>query len=1154
MRHASNSSVAAAASKPYLPIYIPAQFRSIPAAPKRPDRELVLAISAAHQSSPTFHQKRPVPLEPTGETEAKKEVHRDPTSTLDEEQKKMDHLDEPLNRSTTRQRSGSANSPRSTAKRDALAKEMSSPISFRKDPNARKEDVELEIEHLAPWAGRMIFYSWYLILVLALVLQSIVTLQWDANDLCFANAVSLTHFDNWNSQGCLSVANFSNSNLTDFSWHGQVGMLFASKLNRFPQIVLTAPTPANLTDAVTFSLNFGLVVTNSSDNAKGSTLTTLEKSITCQPNKPRCTAVIIPTTTTYYTNNSDVTLSLTSVQPALENAMRQAGVAVIYQKSAYTITTIVLRYVFIVFSLLHLVRFLANKKFTNSIYEQTWIFILQASLFVYLDPLFAAGVYLVPQPDVLQLWEFRIPTYFIAILVAFMYSLLTSSMAWTDQEHSADPPWPTKLAAFVFVLVILVLDLVDAGASDWKWSSEHCPNFSCNEIGYILYGFLILGVLVCSVWLWWLRSNLGQKPYLESRPQQLACRVFILMFISIVFYFVIQALTIVFLYGDITGIVTYQVLIQVSPILVATAFVNVMTFVYTTTARTNTVPIRPTDARWKRVVWPMSWYQWIVRHGGSMYIFFSEKEENAFNDIQQNFARVRHAEQEFFDTVIVQEGQTEQFNNVNDDDDLLEDDDEEHHQSATTHHLDDETGYHSATSSSSSASQYDGGKRKSDSISRVVQKSVSRLVARAEETFITRPAAFFEGVSERILDSTVFTGSSHSRKPFFNLETAVDCFNLSWEAYGVSVSAGDSYVSTGIKMPTPHVPTGLLSRCFGAETKDDVPPHAAKPTDSPQRQVLQCPEARSPSQEAERDVSMKTYGSTTLPNMSGSMPPPSGPPINTEQYGYIRVAVFEQMDVQVVISRSDLSCPRHRIKPMTKLVVAFRGTDNASNAKQDLRFHRVTWEEAAESESIWRKTTRAAPTVHVGFLEIWNALRTHVTEAVFTEIHAHPEREYTLVTTGHSLGGAVAVLAAFALCRQLRELAHTVTNFDAEPVVYTYGQPRIGNKAFQTIYNKNVPRTFRIVNESDVVTSITMFGGCHVGMEVDVDRNGNFICEPMFMERMLRPTKGKGSGVANHAMGAYAESLNSIVGKTHLGTCPSKCLEPYVAAATPPKS
>ncbi len=62
----------------------------------------------------------------------------------------------------------------------------------------------------------------------------------------------------------------------------------------------------------------------------------------------------------------------------------------------------------------------------------------------------------------------------------------------------------------------------------------------------------------------------------------------------------------------------------------------------------------------------------------------------------------------------------------------------------------------------------------------------------------------------------------------------------------------------------------------------------------------------------------------------------------------------------------------------------------------------------------------------------------------------------TRVPAGHSLGGALAVLAAFQIQQQHR-LPHICC--------YTYGAPRTGNAAFAKEYERLVPETFHVIND-----------------------------------------------------------------------------------------
>ena len=59
--------------------------------------------------------------------------------------------------------------------------------------------------------------------------------------------------------------------------------------------------------------------------------------------------------------------------------------------------------------------------------------------------------------------------------------------------------------------------------------------------------------------------------------------------------------------------------------------------------------------------------------------------------------------------------------------------------------------------------------------------------------------------------------------------------------------------------------------------------------------------------------------------------------------------------------------------------------------------------------------------------------------------------------TGHSLGGALAVMAA----------AHLQNKYGLVKMLYTLGQPRVGNDQFAKFMGTFVPETYRIVDYAD---------------------------------------------------------------------------------------
>lgn len=135
------------------------------------------------------------------------------------------------------------------------------------------------------------------------------------------------------------------------------------------------------------------------------------------------------------------------------------------------------------------------------------------------------------------------------------------------------------------------------------------------------------------------------------------------------------------------------------------------------------------------------------------------------------------------------------------------------------------------------------------------------------------------------------------------------------------------------------------------------------------------------------------------------------------------------------------------------VIVAFRGTEpiNADDWLSDVNYHQ-------------RAVDKVPGLLHGGFAKAMG--EEDVVEPMLdavAELIAGRERT-RLFVTGHSLGGALAVLAAALLhFRKGQRIAG----------VYTYGQPRLGDSAFSTAYDQALrPVTFRYVNDLDIVPHV----------------------------------------------------------------------------------
>lgn len=158
-------------------------------------------------------------------------------------------------------------------------------------------------------------------------------------------------------------------------------------------------------------------------------------------------------------------------------------------------------------------------------------------------------------------------------------------------------------------------------------------------------------------------------------------------------------------------------------------------------------------------------------------------------------------------------------------------------------------------------------------------------------------------------------------------------------------------------------------------------------------------------------------------------------------------------------------------------VLAFPGTERLEDVRADLRFARVPFGgHTAEEFLAWTKREdmgKDVPLVHKGFnAYVQAALFTEPLsagayagmtpgEAIASALKEHPKGH--LYVTGHSLGGAVATLAAARLSDMgvARE----------QLTVVTFGAPAVGNKVFAAAYEGRF-HLMRVEMEGDVIKAL----------------------------------------------------------------------------------
>lgn len=179
-----------------------------------------------------------------------------------------------------------------------------------------------------------------------------------------------------------------------------------------------------------------------------------------------------------------------------------------------------------------------------------------------------------------------------------------------------------------------------------------------------------------------------------------------------------------------------------------------------------------------------------------------------------------------------------------------------------------------------------------------------------------------------------------------------------------------------------------------------------------------------------------------------------------------------------------------------RLIFAFRGTVSKLNWKTNLTARKA-------------KLGDTGHEFHAGYLR--------VTERLFDRVFGHicdgmsPMRE--LVFTGHSMGGALAVIMAAMFA-------------DSKDTLITFGQPRVASAA--TLKATLNCKYIRVVNGSDGVTQVPKLGYGHTGTLLYLCNDGRKLVDPGVCERGIDMLKDwVHESVTDHWMGKYYDLLRS---------------------------
>jgi hypothetical protein len=177
-------------------------------------------------------------------------------------------------------------------------------------------------------------------------------------------------------------------------------------------------------------------------------------------------------------------------------------------------------------------------------------------------------------------------------------------------------------------------------------------------------------------------------------------------------------------------------------------------------------------------------------------------------------------------------------------------------------------------------------------------------------------------------------------------------------------------------------------------------------------------------------------------------------------------------------------------------LLVFRGTNNPGQWLRDARFYPVQYD--------WGH-------VHVGFRDgVANV------EASLAEFDGIASTAKHVWLTGHSLGGALAVIAA----------ARLKMKTGVSALLHTYGQPAVGLNDFAVRFSVEMPsRMWRFVNQSDIVTRVPPWPYRHTGIVKRIVRPGVLEALP------AAPAAAGGAAILREvtAGGAALESALAVI-------------------------
>ncbi|KAJ1959982.1 hypothetical protein GGI12_004046 [Dipsacomyces acuminosporus] len=154
-----------------------------------------------------------------------------------------------------------------------------------------------------------------------------------------------------------------------------------------------------------------------------------------------------------------------------------------------------------------------------------------------------------------------------------------------------------------------------------------------------------------------------------------------------------------------------------------------------------------------------------------------------------------------------------------------------------------------------------------------------------------------------------------------------------------------------------------------------------------------------------------------------------------------------------------------------EIIVSFRGSTVLFDWLANAMFETISWPQSVPGSR-----------VHHGFHDAYYSAAKEIKENVARLLAQHPD--YSIVVTGHSLGGAQAAICA-------ADIAATHPEWLSKLKLYTYGQPRTGNAKFANWLSSQPFPIYRVTFKGDIVPQVPL-------RAMDYQHHGQEVYYPFF--------------------------------------------------------